>query len=214
MLQEELERFRRGEPILSRRISVWARTWRWAKRNRTVAALLASIVATFAIAAIVSTSLWWQVVSAQRGRARDLGVRYLTAMPRNLSLLLREHARFGLSRTGSAAAVERRSHAVGRIVQSIGGPGTPGIDCLGTRCGGGARGRCREVIDQMFRTSPGNVEELIALCDGLGKSRQRRWGILSRATLATGRSVAASRHAKTAGVRDARGFGSRRGPLE
>ena len=54
-LADELARFERGEPILSRRTSTLKRTWMWAKRNRAVASLLATVAFTLVAGSIVST---------------------------------------------------------------------------------------------------------------------------------------------------------------
>ena len=69
LLAEELSRFQRGEPILSRPLGVLGRTWRWAKRNRAVASLLAAIAIILVLATIVSTSFAWQAYQEQRTRA-------------------------------------------------------------------------------------------------------------------------------------------------
>ena len=169
VLQEELERFRRGEPILSRRIGVWARTWRWAKRNRTVAALLAGIVATFAIAAIVSTLLSLRLVSAQRARARDLGVQLLTALPQNLRLLLddidsdyRELVRQPLLAAMPTSSELAESPSFSRPAARA----PLGLIALGLPAKEEAAAG-HQLLDQILRTSPAEVDELTALRDGL-----------------------------------------------
>ncbi len=62
-MSDELERWQRGEPITLRRISLSERVWRWAKRNQTVAALLATVFATLVVGSIVST---WFGIDATR----------------------------------------------------------------------------------------------------------------------------------------------------
>jgi tetratricopeptide (TPR) repeat protein/tRNA A-37 threonylcarbamoyl transferase component Bud32 len=61
-LSEELGRFCRGEPILSRRPAVAERAWRWCKRNRPVAALLSTVAFVLLAGAVVST---WEAVRAR-----------------------------------------------------------------------------------------------------------------------------------------------------
>ncbi len=63
-LADELERFERGEPILSRRISVITRTWLWAKRNRAVASLLSAVVATLLLGISVSSYFMFKAENA------------------------------------------------------------------------------------------------------------------------------------------------------
>ncbi len=54
---EELERFLAGKPILARPIGALEKTWRWAKRNSTVAALVGAVV--FALVAGTLTSSYF-----------------------------------------------------------------------------------------------------------------------------------------------------------
>jgi formylglycine-generating enzyme required for sulfatase activity/tRNA A-37 threonylcarbamoyl transferase component Bud32 len=69
LLADELERFEHGEPILSRRIGPFLRTWMWAKRNQTVAALLAIVVTTLLVGTIVSSTFAYQAYREQKNRA-------------------------------------------------------------------------------------------------------------------------------------------------
>ncbi len=68
-LADELARYQRGEPILSRPLGPLVRTWRWAKRNRTVATLLTMVAMTMLIGTIVSTSFALHAYREQRSRA-------------------------------------------------------------------------------------------------------------------------------------------------
>jgi len=68
-LVDELARYQRGEPILSRPLGPLARTWRWANRHRAVATLLTLVVLTMLVGTIVSTSFALQAYREQRSRA-------------------------------------------------------------------------------------------------------------------------------------------------
>lgn len=54
-LADELARFHNGVPILARPISRPARVWRWCRRNRIVAGLLATVAASLLIGTAVAT---------------------------------------------------------------------------------------------------------------------------------------------------------------
>ncbi len=56
-LAEDLRRFRAGEPIHARPIGLGQRSWKWARRHPSTAALLA--VVGFALGAIVFGNLWY-----------------------------------------------------------------------------------------------------------------------------------------------------------
>jgi WD40 repeat protein len=53
-LADDLNRFLNGEPVRARRITVFGKAWRWAKRNPAVAALLTAVLLVFAAGAGVS----------------------------------------------------------------------------------------------------------------------------------------------------------------
>jgi WD40 repeat protein/tRNA A-37 threonylcarbamoyl transferase component Bud32/peroxiredoxin/ribosomal protein S27E len=53
-LAEELRRYLRGEPILARPVGRIARTWRWCKRNPTVARLIAAVIFALLLGSAVS----------------------------------------------------------------------------------------------------------------------------------------------------------------
>lgn len=69
LLADEIARYQRGEPILSRPIGALERTWLWAKRNRAVASLLATVAATLLIATIVSGSFAYAAHREKQERA-------------------------------------------------------------------------------------------------------------------------------------------------
>ena len=69
ILADELNRFQRGEPILSRPIGSLQRTWMWAKRNQAVASLLATVAVTLLIGSAVSTSFAVKAYREQRSHA-------------------------------------------------------------------------------------------------------------------------------------------------
>lgn len=69
-LNEELQRFLKGEPILARPISRAAILWRWCRRNPVTASLTAGLVAASFIGIFTATSLWEQAQSEHR-RAQD-----------------------------------------------------------------------------------------------------------------------------------------------
>ncbi len=89
-LVEELKRWQRGEPILSRRISLLDRTCRWAARNRAVATLLGGIVVTTLLGASVSFWFFLQKNTELRNAVNQQVDSLLTAEPRSVPLLLRQ----------------------------------------------------------------------------------------------------------------------------
>ena len=74
VLAEELERAREDRPIVARPISAPRRAWRWAKRNRRVAALMAGILLLVAATATLSGFLGGarHEAATQRNRADRL----------------------------------------------------------------------------------------------------------------------------------------------
>jgi eukaryotic-like serine/threonine-protein kinase len=66
-LADELDRFRRGEPILARPVGPAGRTWRWCRRRPALAAALVAVM----ILAGVSTTAAVRMALAQEGRERE-----------------------------------------------------------------------------------------------------------------------------------------------
>lgn len=58
-LADELQRFINDEPILARPVGQVERTWRWCKRNPTMALLISAVVAAMLIGMSVSTYFAW-----------------------------------------------------------------------------------------------------------------------------------------------------------
>lgn len=69
-LADDLRRFQRGEPIYARPVGVLGRTWKWCKRHRAVASLLAAIVILLVAGTVVSTSL--AIIAKQNERRANL----------------------------------------------------------------------------------------------------------------------------------------------
>jgi formylglycine-generating enzyme required for sulfatase activity/predicted Ser/Thr protein kinase len=90
LLVEELERWQRGEPILSRPIGSLQRTWRWAKRNPTVAGLLLTVIMAVSFSALI---LYGRLQAARRNQeqnARGTAERLVTSDPLAVPELLKQ----------------------------------------------------------------------------------------------------------------------------
>src|SRR5690606_9183458 len=96
-LAAELQRYQRGEPILSRPIGVVGRTWRWARRNRLVASLLVTVFLTLSTGLGISTFLYldgrrqqWLRTLAQVDALRTASPQSVTYLLSNLEPFRRE----------------------------------------------------------------------------------------------------------------------------
>ncbi len=65
-LADDLRRFLAGEPVKARRITVFGRAWRWAKRNPAVASLLTAVLVVFASGAGVSAYFAQQATEREK----------------------------------------------------------------------------------------------------------------------------------------------------
>ena len=70
-LAEELGRFLRGEPIRARPVGPIGRTWRWCRRNPTLAASLGACAAVLA-AGFVGVTWQWRRAETEREKQRAL----------------------------------------------------------------------------------------------------------------------------------------------
>jgi eukaryotic-like serine/threonine-protein kinase len=70
-LSDELGRYLKGEPIVSRPLGRVARLWRWGKRNRMVAGLLAAVM--ICLVAGTAASTYFAVVARTRATQAELG---------------------------------------------------------------------------------------------------------------------------------------------
>ena len=69
---EELQRFREGVPIRARPVSSLEKTWRWCKRHRAVAALLAGLILSLSCGLIGVSFFWMQAKSNAELMRRSL----------------------------------------------------------------------------------------------------------------------------------------------
>jgi eukaryotic-like serine/threonine-protein kinase len=116
-MARELGRFVEGRPILSRRVALLERAWRWSRRNRMTAALILLAASLTTILAIGSTLAAWEfrdqrnAVQAEEKKTRD-------NLNRALLAEREREAELGRSLLVQARAVRysgqpgRRSHAL------------------------------------------------------------------------------------------------------
>src|SRR6185503_18908110 len=71
MLADDLDRWRRGEPILARPSTAWERTRGWIRRNPEVAALAACLVVAIG-AGLIGTGFMWHRARQTAASAEQL----------------------------------------------------------------------------------------------------------------------------------------------
>src|SRR5262249_47547276 len=69
LLADDLQRFRRGKPILARPVRLPERAWKWARRRPMIAALVAGLVVS-GLLGFAGVTWQWQ----EAARARDIAV--------------------------------------------------------------------------------------------------------------------------------------------
>jgi WD40 repeat protein len=109
-LADDLGRFLRGEVIAARPVGPLVRAWRWARRNRAVAALLALVVVSIVAGTVVSVGF---AVQARReadaaGREREWSDRLRYDAEVNLAFRDFEASNLGLARRRLAELVPAR----------------------------------------------------------------------------------------------------------
>jgi tRNA A-37 threonylcarbamoyl transferase component Bud32 len=95
-LAEELERWLRGEPIRARHVGQAERAWRWCKRNRAVAALLASVAAALISGSAVSTVF---AIKAERKAEDERRERQRAGRAETAAVAARDDLRQALARS-------------------------------------------------------------------------------------------------------------------
>jgi formylglycine-generating enzyme required for sulfatase activity/tRNA A-37 threonylcarbamoyl transferase component Bud32 len=79
---DDLEREQRGEPVAARPLGRLGRAWRWARRNRLVAALLVATFGSLAAGLVVALGLWAAAARNLRDWERLADGRRLAALQR------------------------------------------------------------------------------------------------------------------------------------
>lgn len=122
-LAQELDRWRRGEPILARPLGVAGRTWRWARRNPAVAALTSSVFIALVLGTAGSSYFAIQARAEQHARAASQTEALLAAAPNSVESLIES---LRLSRDLVIPRIEDRlqsgeldQHAVARLQMAL-----------------------------------------------------------------------------------------------
>jgi len=99
-LADDLKRFQAGEPVRARPVGAAGRLWRWCRRNRAVALLVAAVFLTLAAGAAVAT--WFAVAATLAGQAKGVALRKSedAEAVRTLALAVAEWERGNAERAG------------------------------------------------------------------------------------------------------------------
>lgn len=98
----ELRRFIEGKPIHARPVGPVAKTWRWCKRNRAIAALIVAVISTFACGTAVSSAMYVREAAALYSTKEVLSQMYVKeAELQDLNALMR-----GLTWLSAALALD------------------------------------------------------------------------------------------------------------
>lgn len=93
-LADDLDRWRRDEPIKARPLGLFAKTWRWARRNPAIAASLSAVFITLISATLITGYFAYKAEQRQRERALAQVDALLTAVPDSLPYLIEGLAPF------------------------------------------------------------------------------------------------------------------------
>jgi serine/threonine-protein kinase len=107
-LADDLRRFLYGEPIQARRVGRWEKTWRWCRRNPTMALLLALVL----LLVLGGTVGWgWHTLQAQR-RLEENERQVTMAVEEALRLRGDAMADSDINRLGEALGAARRARTL------------------------------------------------------------------------------------------------------
>jgi serine/threonine-protein kinase len=176
-LAEDLRRFLADEPIRARRVGVAERAWRWGRRNRQTATLLAALVVVCAGAFAGISGLWLRA-EHQRGQAeesfraaRRVVDEYLTLVSENrlldvpglqplrkelLDAALRYYQDFVTRRAGDETVQEELADAYYRVAMITAQIGSEGETLAAYR-------KSLEVRERLTRAHPGDAHHLTEL---------------------------------------------------
>ena len=124
-LARELGRFVVGRPILSRRVSLPERVWRWSRRNRMTASLILLAASLTSILAIVSTLAAWKF-REQRDAVLAEEQKTRASLDRATTAERKREGELGRSLLGQARAMRysgqpgRRSDALSTLARAAG----------------------------------------------------------------------------------------------
>jgi WD40 repeat protein len=109
-MAEDLRRYLDDEPILARRVGQGELVWRWARRHKAIAALLATLAAVLTLGCVVMTVLWSRA-EINAAAAKSLASREQAARGEAQALATREAAASGAARALAIKEANARAEA-------------------------------------------------------------------------------------------------------
>lgn len=163
-LAEELERFTAGEPVLARPVSTTVRTWRWARRHPTLAALSGAVTALLLTLAIGGPALAFRLAE-QRDEAKKSNQSYrkelqATHLAQARAERLRgevNHREEGIQAVKAAAEVSINLSVLNEAVAQLVRFDIPLNDLPLTRSGRNFPVACRPDFTVYFEALPGGI---------------------------------------------------------
>ncbi len=158
-LEEELRRFREGEPVRARPVQVWVRAVKWARRRPTLAALYGLLLVVLILGGVGGVMAWlWQDAVSARGQAEKAG----------------KDAEFRTRRSGSGEAghgegAGQRNSRSGRLKRWLLGPNSTNLRMYiasiwaqgNSRTADSPQGE--QLLEQCFRTLPKQLAMEVSL---------------------------------------------------